>query len=85
MAKGNTSEVESLKARIAQLEAEKNAGKVISFKVSPKGAVSVYGLQRWPVTLYREQWDRLLDPGTVNKLREFIKANAAKLSVKGEE
>lgn len=49
-------------------------------KVSQKGAVSVYGLQRMPVTLYAEQWERLLDFG--DHVREFIKDNDAGLNRK---
>ena len=49
-------------------------------KVSEKGAVSVYGLQRMPVTLYVEQWERLLDFG--DEVRKFLKANDAKLKRK---
>ena len=49
-------------------------------KVSEKGAVSVYGLQRMPVTLYVEQWERLLDFG--DEVRQFLKANDAKLKRK---
>lgn len=49
-------------------------------KVSAKGAVSVYGLQRMPVTLYAEQWERLLDFGDV--VREFVKDNDAELNRK---
>ena len=50
------------------------------YKVSEKGAVSVYGLQRMPVTLYVEQWDRLLTFG--DELRSFLKENDAKLKRK---
>ena len=49
-------------------------------KVSGKGAVSVYGLQRMPVTLYGQQWDRLF--GFIDELKAFIEANKGKLSVK---
>lgn len=49
-------------------------------KVSEKGAVSVYGLQRMPVTLYVEQWERLLDYG--DDIRRFLKENDAKLKRK---
>lgn len=53
----------------------------LSCKVSEKGAVSVYGLQaRFPVTLYAEQWTRLLDFG--DNLKEFMKENAGKLKRK---
>jgi hypothetical protein len=44
----------------------------LTLKVAPKGGVSVYGLQRYPVTLYAEQWDRLLDPETVEAVRAFV-------------
>lgn len=49
-------------------------------KVSPKQAVSVYGLQRMPVTLYAEQWERLLDFG--DTIRKFVKDNDAHLNRK---
>lgn len=52
----------------------------ITLKVSEKGAVSVYGMGRWPVTLYQEQWTRLLDSG--DTIREFITANKSKLKTK---
>ncbi len=73
-------EVERLKA---ENEALKSRGaKGISMKVSEKGAVSVYGLGRFPVTLYKEQWLKLLDMG--DEIRAFIKENDAKLKSKAE-
>jgi hypothetical protein len=51
-------------------------------KVSAKGAVSVYGLQRMPVTLYVEQWERLL--GFSDQIRDFIKEHDAELKRKGQ-
>jgi hypothetical protein len=68
------SELEKLKA-----QKERKTGD-LSFKVSEKGAVSVYGLGRFPVTLYQEQWTRLL--GVTEDLKEFIKENSSKLKVK---
>jgi hypothetical protein len=68
---------EELKARLAELE-KKGAGRrsgELDFKVGEKGGVSVYGLGRFPVTLYYEQWIRLLDAG--EKLREFLEENKA--------
>ncbi len=75
---------EELKARVAELE--KQAGRkrgTLEFRVSEKGAVSVYGLGRFPVTLYYEQWVRLLDvaPG----LREFLEENKSRLKLKAAE
>ena len=67
-----------LKAEIERLKAENQALKSSgrgagSLKVSEKGAVSVYGLGRFPVTLYREQWEKLL--GMSDQIREFIAQN----------
>lgn len=73
-------------AEIARLKQENENLKkpatrgVISYKVSDKGAVSVYGLGRFPVTLYKEQWEKLLDRG--DELRKFIADNDASLKKK---
>lgn len=76
---------EDLKAEILRLKAENEALKKapvkgISLKVSAKGAVSVYGMGRFPVTLYMEQWLKLLDMG--EQIRTFIKDNEAGLKKK---
>jgi hypothetical protein len=76
---------EELLARIAELEKQagsKRSGR-IDFKVSEKGGVSVYGLGRFPVTLYYEQWIRLLD--TADALRSFLEENKGKLKLKATE
>jgi hypothetical protein len=74
---------EELKARLAdlekQVETKKRSG-AIEFRVSEKGGVSVYGLGRFPVTLYYEQWTKLLD--AVPDLRVFIEENKSKLKLK---
>ncbi len=73
---------EELKARLAELEkqtATRRSGS-LEFRVSEKGGVSVYGLGRFPVTLYYEQWTRLLD--AADKLREFLEENKDKLKLK---
>jgi hypothetical protein len=76
---------EELLARIAELERQteqrKNAG-ALSFKVSEKGAVSVYGMGRFPVTLYYEQWLKLL--GAADEIRVFLEENKGKLKLKEE-
>ena len=69
---------EDLKAEIERLRAENEALKKpargqISVRVSEKGAVSVYGLGRFPVTLYKEQWERLL--AAAEQVKAFIKDN----------
>ena len=75
---------EELKAKVAELE-KQTTGKrtgAMEFRVSEKGGVSVYGLGRFPVTLYYEQWTRLLDAST--DLRAFLEENkaAGKLKLK---
>ncbi len=72
--------IEELKAELEKLKAQKVKTGDLSFKVSEKGAVSVYGLGRFPVTLYQEQWARLL--AVADDLKTFIKDNSAKLKVK---
>jgi hypothetical protein len=74
---------EELLARIAELERQqtqkKNIG-TLSFKVSEKGAVSVYGMGRFPVTLYYEQWLKLL--GAAGELKAFLEENKNRLKLK---
>lgn len=73
---------DELKARLAELEkqgAVKRSGN-LEFRVSEKGGVSVYGLGRFPVTLYYEQWARLLD--RTDDLRNFMEENKSKLKLK---
>ena len=73
---------EELLARIAELEkqsASKKSGK-LEFRVGGKGGVSVYGLGRFPVTLYYEQWVRLLD--AAGDLRAFLEGNKDRLKLK---
>jgi hypothetical protein len=76
---------EDVKAELERLRAENAAlkargGKGISMKVSEKGALSVYGLGRFPVTLYQEQWLKLLD--VADDIRRFIAENEGKLKKK---
>ena len=76
---------EELLARIAELEKQTGGRKrgSLEFKVGEKGGVSVYGLGRFPVTLYYEQWVRLLD--AADGLRTFLEENKSKLKLKGKE
>jgi hypothetical protein len=71
---------EELKAKLAELEAKQQRRGSMEFRVSEKGGVSVYGLGRFPVTLYYEQWIRLLD--RAQELREFLEENKSKLKLK---
>ncbi len=77
---------EDLKAELERLRNEnaalkKGAASGISMKVSEKGALSVYGMGRFPVTLYKEQWLKLLDMSA--EMRAFIAANESRLKTKG--
>jgi len=76
-------ENEALRAKLAAMEAAlavANKPKALSLKVSDKGALSIYGLGRFPVTLYRGQIERLLDHA--DAIRAFISANSALLATK---
>ena len=78
---------EELKAELERLRQEnaalkKGAASGMRMKVSEKGAVSVYGMGRFPVTLYKEQWLRLLD--MADDIRAFIAANEAHLKTKND-
>jgi len=77
--------VAELNAKIQNLETQLKETKKkgnLSLKVSQKGAVSVYGLGRFPVTLYKGQWEKLLTDSFVKDVQTFIKDNSASLSVK---
>ena len=76
---------QDLKAELERLRAENEAlkargGRSVAIRVSEKGGVSVYGLGRFPVTLYKEQWLKLLD--MADEIRNFIAQNEAKLKTK---
>jgi hypothetical protein len=79
---------EEMKAELERLREENSrlksrGSKGVSMKVSEKGGVSIYGLGRFPVTLYKEQWAKLLD--MADDIRSFIQENQAKLKSKGGE
>jgi len=76
---------EEMKAEIERLRAEnenlkKPARGQLALKVSEKGALSVYGMGRFPVTMYREQWEKLL--AMSDQIKEFIQANDQTLKKK---
>lgn len=78
---------EQMRAEIARLQAENTklaekaaSGRRITLKIGAKGGLSLYGLGRFPVTLYREQWEALLAKG--EEIKAFIKANDAALKTK---
>jgi hypothetical protein len=72
-------ELERLRAENERLKAQRS-GRGLTLRVSEKGAVSVYGLGRFPVTLYQEQWLKLLD--MAEEIRRFIEENKGLLKVK---
>jgi hypothetical protein len=78
---------EELKSELEKLRAENEAlkrssSKGLSMRVSEKGALSVYGLGRFPVTLYKEQWLRLLD--LTDEIKAFIRQNETQLKSKAQ-
>jgi hypothetical protein len=74
-------ELERLRAENDSLRKNQEAAHGLSFRVSEKGAVSVYGMGRFPVTLYQEQWDKLLS--AIDDLKAFIDTNRHRLKKKG--
>jgi hypothetical protein len=77
---------EDLRAELERLRKEneslkKGAAKGVSMKVSEKGGLSVYGLGRFPITLYQEQWTKLLDMS--EDIRAFIASHQGELKAKG--
>jgi hypothetical protein len=78
MSDEDRAEIERLKAENERLKARQS--RAVSLKVSEKGGLSVYGLGRFPVTLYKEQWTKLLD--MAEDIRAFLKENDAKLKTK---
>lgn len=80
-----TDDVDAMRAKLERLEAEneslkRRTEKGLSLKVSQKGAVSLYGLGRFPVTLYQEQWTRLLD--MADEIRRFLVEHRSELKIK---
>ena len=75
-------ELARLRGENEALKAKANTVHKLTLKVSTKGAVSIYGLGKWPVTLYRSQAERLFSDETVKAVKEFITANSAQLKVK---
>jgi hypothetical protein len=77
---------DELKAELARLKAENEALKAKEkratyLRVSEKGGVSLYGMRRFPITFYREEWERILALG--DEIREFLRAHASELKTKG--
>jgi hypothetical protein len=73
-------ELERLRAENESLKNKKTQRGTLSMKVSEKGALSVYGMGRFPVTLYKEQWTKLL--GIAEEIKAFIKENDSRLKTK---
>jgi hypothetical protein len=71
-------ELERLRAENESLKKKRNSA--VSMKVSEKGGLSVYGLGRFPVTLYQEQWLKLL--GLADEIKQFIEENRERLKLK---
>jgi len=74
-------ELERLRRENETLKQGQGPGRSVQLKVSQKGAVSLYGLGRFPVTLYKEQWERIL--GMADEIRRFLEDHDAELKKKG--
>lgn len=75
----STNKIEEMELELAKLKLENeslksNANKPLIFKVSTKKAISIYGMRRFPITLYRQEWERILE--RANDLKSFIADNA---------
>ena len=79
MTEDERAELERLRAENAHLKSKKTAGE-LSLKISEKGGLSVYGLGRFPVTLYKEQWRKLL--GKAEEIETFLRENDTQLKSK---
>jgi hypothetical protein len=73
-------EIERLKAENENLKNKQSTEGSLSMKVSEKGALSIYGMGRFPVTLYKEQWLKLL--GIADQIKKFIEENNSRLKTK---
>lgn len=80
MSEDMKAELERLKAENEALKKKKSGGGTLSMKVSEKGALSVYGMGRFPVTLYKEQWVKLLS--IADEIKKFIADNESQLKTK---
>ena len=80
MSEDMKTELERLRAENEALKNKKSGQGTLSMKVSEKGALSVYGMGRFPVTLYKEQWLKLLN--IADEIKKFISENEGKLKTK---
>lgn len=75
-------ELEKLRRENEELKSARKRGGALSLKVSQKGAVSLYGMGRFPVTLYKEQWLKMIDFS--EEIKKFIEENNSALKTKGD-
>lgn len=80
MSEDMRAEIERLKAENEALKTKKTNAGTLSMKVSEKGALSIYGMGRFPITLYKEQWLKLLT--ITEDIKKFIQENESKLKTK---
>ena len=80
MSEEDKAEIERLRAENERLKNKKSTEGSLSMKVSEKGALSIYGMGRFPVTLYKEQWLKLL--GIADQIKKYIEENNSRLKTK---
>lgn len=76
-------ELERLRRENEALKQGRQRGGALSLKVSQKGAISLYGMGRFPVTLYKEQWMKVIE--FADEIKKFIDDNQASLKTKGDK
>lgn len=77
-----TAKLKAMEEENTKLKAQANKVSAIRLKVSEKGGLSLYGMGRFPITLYAAQWERLLDESVIGSIRVFLKENAGQFSTK---
>jgi hypothetical protein len=80
MSEDDKAEIERLRAENESLKNKKSTEGSLSMKVSEKGALSIYGMGRFPVTLYKEQWLKLV--GIADQIKKYIEDNNSRLKTK---
>jgi hypothetical protein len=80
MSEDDKAEIQRLRAENESLKNKKTTEGTLSMKVSEKGALSIYGMGRFPVTLYKEQWLKLL--GIADQIKKYIEENNSRLKTK---
>lgn len=80
--KNNKCTIEEAQKMIEQKMLEQNKIKPVSYKISPKGAISFYGIRRMPISLYLQELDKIMEIAQTDQFKTFVVDNKTKLSTK---